>query len=255
MSSFKLPENNPVSETIELDTHPVPSTIFSGKVTSVEVVFPSTSSIPAIDIKPVSITLGGENIDISQATRTTNGIVINIDLINQTSITVGMDKRLKISMPISQNITRTYIYNYFEVAFVSSFDNPINMGKLTGNNNNIAFGGDDNFYQINPSGDYDIFKLETLYQDIREGEGVLPFNINVVDEIIGGNDASKLDLKLELYNSSRVKIQEVDNYYDKEILDLNNLPPAVYFLKVYHVNNSQTGKYRIYYDLPTKNIK
>ena len=36
---------------------------------------------------------------------------------------------------------------------------------------------------------------------------------------------------------------------------MNNLPPAVYFLKVYHVNNSQTGKYRIYYDLPTKNIQ
>ena len=76
--------------------------------------------------------------------------------------------------------------------------------------------------------DFDIFKFETMYQDIREeGESVLPFNINVIDEIKGGSDPSKLDLKIELYNSTKEKIQEVDNNYDFEILNLNNKPKGV----------------------------
>ena len=52
------------SETIEIEQHPTPSTVYVGRNTDVNG-FPSTPPIPPINVKPTMITLGGVDIDIS----------------------------------------------------------------------------------------------------------------------------------------------------------------------------------------------
>ena len=112
-------------------------------------------------------------------------------------------------------------------------------------------------YQIDPIGNYDIFKFETTASSTSENY------IRITNTVMSykNTGTADLDLKVEVYDSNLVMLNttndkgetipfSIDKGYDEELISLNGLPSGVYHIKIYHADNTKTGNYTISYNAP-----